>query len=240
MAGWSRSSRCISAVHRAWAQRACRTRGGPGRRPGARGGRPDRVPDGDPGAVGSLHRGADPGDVVSHRPSRWDGRPAGGSAALAIRGTWDDDLASLSTNLRQQIHRRERNLARSHRVRFRLHQLRWGWASRRLQSRRAFHYEFASVALDAGRSGCGRWSSTIVPLRSDTGSAPPASTRATSPRATSAWSERRSGWCCSPPASGSPPGRRLGVPLRPRQRGVQVPAGRGRTIEGGCPRSQEG
>ena len=90
-----------------------------------------------------------------------------GGPALEIRGTLDDYLASLSTNLRQQIRRRERNLARSDRVRFRLttspdslqrnldvlfrlHQLRWGSASRKLQSRRAFHYEFASVALERG------------------------------------------------------------------------------------------
>jgi hypothetical protein len=196
MAGWSRSSRCTPAVHWAWAQRACRTRGGPGRRPGARGGRPDRVPDGDPGAVGSLHR--------------------------------------------QQIHRRERNLARSHRVRFRLHQPRSGSASRKLQSRRAFHYEFASVALERGSLGPRPLELDDRPVAVWYGIRSVGVDTCYQSARTSAWSERRSGWCCSPTASGSPPGRRLGVPLRPRRRGVPVPAGRGRTIEGGSPRSQEG
>jgi len=212
----------------------------PGRRPGRARRTADRVPDGDPGAVGSLHRGADPGDVVSHRPSRRDGRPAGGSPALELRGTWDDDLASLSTNLRQQIHRRERNLARSHRVRFRLHQPRWGSASRKLQSRRAFHYEFASVALERGSLGLRPLELDDRPVAVWYGIRSVGVDTCYQSARTSAWSERRSGWRCSPTASGSPPGRRLGVPLRPRRRGVQVPAGRGRTIEGGSPRSQEG
>jgi CelD/BcsL family acetyltransferase involved in cellulose biosynthesis len=90
-----------------------------------------------------------------------------GSPSLDVRGTWDDYLASLSANLRQQIRRRGRNLARAHAVRFRLttspdvlqhdldvlfrlHRLRWGAASGKLHSRRAFHREFASVALERG------------------------------------------------------------------------------------------
>jgi CelD/BcsL family acetyltransferase involved in cellulose biosynthesis len=90
-----------------------------------------------------------------------------GSPSLDVRGTWEDYLSSLSANLRQQIRRRDRNLARSHAVRFRLttspdslqddldvlfrlHRLRWGSASRKLQSRRGFHREFASVALERG------------------------------------------------------------------------------------------
>lgn len=90
-----------------------------------------------------------------------------GSPSLDLRGTWEEYLSSLSKNLRQQIRRRERNLARSHAVRFRLttspdslqpdldvlfrlHRLRWGSASGKLQSRRDFHREFASVALERG------------------------------------------------------------------------------------------
>jgi CelD/BcsL family acetyltransferase involved in cellulose biosynthesis len=90
-----------------------------------------------------------------------------GSPTLALGGTWDDYLASLSRNMRQQIRRRERNLARGHEVRFRLadthhaldrdldvlfrlHRRQWGSESRKLQSRRAFHQEFARLALDRG------------------------------------------------------------------------------------------
>jgi CelD/BcsL family acetyltransferase involved in cellulose biosynthesis len=90
-----------------------------------------------------------------------------GSPTLDVRGTWEDYLAALSANLRQQIRRRERNLARSHAVRFRLttspdslqqdldvlfrlHRLRWGSASEKLQSRRGFHREFARLALERG------------------------------------------------------------------------------------------
>jgi CelD/BcsL family acetyltransferase involved in cellulose biosynthesis len=88
-----------------------------------------------------------------------------GSPALAVRGTWEGYLGSLSANMRQQIRRRERNLGRNHDVRFRLaetpealdrdldvlfalHRRQWGSASRKLQSRRGFHDEFARLALD--------------------------------------------------------------------------------------------
>jgi CelD/BcsL family acetyltransferase involved in cellulose biosynthesis len=90
-----------------------------------------------------------------------------GSPSLEIRGTWEDYLSSLSANLRQQIRRRERNLARSHAVRFRLteshdslrddldvlfrlHERRWGAESRKFQSRRAFHQDFAEQAFERG------------------------------------------------------------------------------------------
>ncbi len=90
-----------------------------------------------------------------------------GNPSLDIRGTWEEYLSSLSKNLRQQIRRRERSLARSHAVRFRLttapdslqddldvlfrlHRLRWGSASGKLQSRRSFHRGFARVALERG------------------------------------------------------------------------------------------
>ena len=155
-----------SAVHRAWAQRPRRTRG--------RGRRPARAADGLTAYLTATRARWDLfiGEQIP-ATSSLTGRLGGtvvrreGGPTLEIRGTLDDYLASLSTNLRQQIRRRERNLARSDRVRFRLttspdslqrdldvlfrlHQLRWGSASRKLQSRRAFHYEFASVALERG------------------------------------------------------------------------------------------
>lgn len=92
------------------------------------------------------------------------------SPVLPIDGmSWDDFLASKSSNFRQQARRRERKLAKEHDLRFRLsddpdrldadldvlfalHEERWTTAgSGALEERRAaFHRDFARVALDRG------------------------------------------------------------------------------------------
>jgi CelD/BcsL family acetyltransferase involved in cellulose biosynthesis len=92
------------------------------------------------------------------------------SPALRIDGmSWDDFLASKSSNFRQQARRRERKLAKEHELHFRLsddpdrlnedldvlfglHGERWGeHGSGALGERRAaFHREFAPVALERG------------------------------------------------------------------------------------------
>ena len=83
--------------------------------------------------------------------------------------SWDDFLASKSSNFRQQARRRERKLAEQHELRFRLaddparldadlevlfalHEERWTEAgSGALRERRAaFHRDFARVALERG------------------------------------------------------------------------------------------
>jgi peptidoglycan/xylan/chitin deacetylase (PgdA/CDA1 family)/CelD/BcsL family acetyltransferase involved in cellulose biosynthesis len=91
-----------------------------------------------------------------------------GSPVLrAPAGGWDGFLAGRSANFRQQLGRRERNLARRHRVRFHLvqdgnelpaamdklfalHGLRWQQGSSAFQPRADFHREFAAVALERG------------------------------------------------------------------------------------------
>jgi CelD/BcsL family acetyltransferase involved in cellulose biosynthesis len=89
------------------------------------------------------------------------------SPVLRIDGRgWDDVLASWSSNLREQVRRRERRLIRGHDVRFRLaddrgrlqadfgvfvalHLARWGEASA-FKVWEAFHREFAERALERG------------------------------------------------------------------------------------------
>jgi CelD/BcsL family acetyltransferase involved in cellulose biosynthesis len=89
------------------------------------------------------------------------------SPVLQIEGRgWDDLLASWSSNLREQVRRRERRLIREHDVRFRLaddpgrleadfgvfvalHSARWGAASA-FKGWEPFHREFAKRALDRG------------------------------------------------------------------------------------------
>ena len=87
-----------------------------------------------------------------------------------VWAAWDDYLASRSANFRQQLRRRERRLARSRAVRFRLtvdqtelhrdlttlfslHTARWGTraSSALAPSRQPFHREFAARALARGR-----------------------------------------------------------------------------------------
>ena len=91
------------------------------------------------------------------------------SPVLPFEGmSWDDFLASKSSNFRQQARRRERKLAEEHELRFRLsddperldadievlfrlHAERWGEGSDALRERRAaFHREFARLALERG------------------------------------------------------------------------------------------
>jgi CelD/BcsL family acetyltransferase involved in cellulose biosynthesis len=91
------------------------------------------------------------------------------SPLLPLAGrSFDDWLASRSSNFRSQARRMERRLARDHRLEFRftasageldgdfdellrLHDLRWGEESRAFTGRReAFHREFARLALGRG------------------------------------------------------------------------------------------
>jgi CelD/BcsL family acetyltransferase involved in cellulose biosynthesis len=82
-------------------------------------------------------------------------------------GSWDDFLAARTANLRQQVRRRERQLARDHELRyrlasnpdrlqqdldilFRLHRARWGVRKSSFSAREAFHREFSARALERG------------------------------------------------------------------------------------------
>jgi CelD/BcsL family acetyltransferase involved in cellulose biosynthesis len=90
------------------------------------------------------------------------------SPTLAIDGrSWDEFLASKSKNFRDQVRRRERKLAKSHELSFRLsdagrldedmstllrlHAARWEDASAAFEPElEAFHRDFAAVALERG------------------------------------------------------------------------------------------
>jgi CelD/BcsL family acetyltransferase involved in cellulose biosynthesis len=92
------------------------------------------------------------------------------SPVLPIEGrSWEEFVASKSSNFRQQVRRRERRLASEHELRFRLtddpsrldadldvlfrlHRRRWGGdGSEALSARRAaFHRDFARLALERG------------------------------------------------------------------------------------------
>jgi len=90
------------------------------------------------------------------------------SPTLAIGGkSWDEFLASKSKNFRDQVRRRERKLAKSHELSFRLsdaerlpedmstllrlHAARWEDASAAFAAElEAFHREFAAIALERG------------------------------------------------------------------------------------------
>ena len=90
-----------------------------------------------------------------------------GSPVLRIEGArWEDLLAGWSRNLREQVRRRERRLAREHELRFRLvddgaalesafdalftfHSARWR-RSAFARDQQAFHREFARRALERG------------------------------------------------------------------------------------------
>jgi peptidoglycan/xylan/chitin deacetylase (PgdA/CDA1 family)/CelD/BcsL family acetyltransferase involved in cellulose biosynthesis len=101
-------------------------------------------------------------DLLGARVIRREGSPV----LAAPDGGWPAYLAGRSANFRQQLGRRERNLARRHQVDLRLvqdpgalpaamdtlfalHRLRWGDDSGFLP-RAAFHREFAAVALERG------------------------------------------------------------------------------------------
>jgi CelD/BcsL family acetyltransferase involved in cellulose biosynthesis len=88
------------------------------------------------------------------------------SPTLSLAGGWDAYLAGRSANFRQQVRGRERRLARSHKLRFRLaadparlqedidllfslHAARWGERSAFVRWA-AFHRVFAAVALERG------------------------------------------------------------------------------------------
>ena len=91
-----------------------------------------------------------------------------GSPVLRFEsGGWEEFLSSRSANFRQQVRRRERNLARHHdvvyrladdparldddlAVLFRLHAARWGCAHAFSGRERAFHQDFARLALERG------------------------------------------------------------------------------------------
>ena len=92
---------------------------------------------------------------------------AEGSPVLHLDGTWDDYLSRKSRNLREQVRRRERKLAREHDVRFRLadgssplerdlaelfrlHELRWGAGGTHFARHADFHREFARLASERG------------------------------------------------------------------------------------------
>jgi peptidoglycan/xylan/chitin deacetylase (PgdA/CDA1 family)/CelD/BcsL family acetyltransferase involved in cellulose biosynthesis len=101
-------------------------------------------------------------DLLGARVIRREGSPV----LAAPDGGWPAYLAGRSANFRQQLGRRERNLARRHQVDLRLvqdpgalpaamdtlfalHRLRWGEESGFLP-RQAFHREFAALALERG------------------------------------------------------------------------------------------
>ena len=92
-----------------------------------------------------------------------------GSPVLLTRGTgWEEYLSSRSANLRQQIRRRERNLARDHELRYRLaddprrlredldtlfalHRARWDERESTFAAAwESFHREFAACAFERG------------------------------------------------------------------------------------------
>lgn len=109
------------------------------------------------------------------RAEGWSARLGGthvrteASPVLRLDGrSWEDLLRARSANFRQQVRRRERNLVRGHRLRFRLvedgrrleddldrlftlHDQRWSGRSSAFSApRRAFHLSFARLALERG------------------------------------------------------------------------------------------
>jgi CelD/BcsL family acetyltransferase involved in cellulose biosynthesis len=114
--------------------------------------------------VGELLPGDEPwANLLGGRVLRREGSPL-----LRASGSWEEYLASRSANLRQQLRRRERSLAREHELRYRLaddpallqgdldtllslHAARWdGHESRFAGVDQAFHRELAKLALDRG------------------------------------------------------------------------------------------
>jgi peptidoglycan/xylan/chitin deacetylase (PgdA/CDA1 family)/CelD/BcsL family acetyltransferase involved in cellulose biosynthesis len=94
-------------------------------------------------------------------------RREGSPVLAAPAGGWPEYLAGRSANFRQQLGRKERNLARRHRVElrlvteperlpealdrlFELHALRWGGAGSAFLPRAGFHRDFAAAALERG------------------------------------------------------------------------------------------
>ena len=89
------------------------------------------------------------------------------SPTISLASGWEGYLAARSSNLRQQIRRRERRLRRDHALRFRLagdaaslqndldvlfslHRARWGKGGSAFLPWERFHRDFATVALERG------------------------------------------------------------------------------------------
>jgi peptidoglycan/xylan/chitin deacetylase (PgdA/CDA1 family)/CelD/BcsL family acetyltransferase involved in cellulose biosynthesis len=124
-------------------------------------------------ALGSLGWDLFVGEQLPAR-ALWSGalgagviRREGSPLLAAPDGGWPAYLAGRSANFRQQLGRKERNLARRHRVELRLvteperlpeamdrllelHALRWGGAGSAFLPRAAFHRDFAAAALERG------------------------------------------------------------------------------------------
>ena len=123
------------------------------------------LPDWDVMLAESLPGGRDWAHALGGIETRRESSPS-----MALGGlSWDGYLASRSANFRQQVRRRERNLARDHELTFRLaedpdrlgadmdtlfrlHSERWaGEGQGALHGKRAaFHREFAALALERG------------------------------------------------------------------------------------------
>ena len=124
-------------------------------------------------ALGSLGWDLFVGEQLPAR-ALWSGaleagviRREGSPVLAAPAGGWPEYLAGRSANFRQQLGRKERNLARRHRVElrlvteperlpeamdrlFELHALRWGGDGSAFLPRAPFHRDFAAVALGRG------------------------------------------------------------------------------------------
>ncbi len=88
------------------------------------------------------------------------------SPTSSLEGGWDGYLSRRSANFRQQVRRRERNLMRRYKLRYRLaneetlhtdlgllfslHNARWSASRSAFERWQAFHRDFASVALERG------------------------------------------------------------------------------------------
>jgi len=139
------------------------------------------------------------------------------SPTMSLTGlTWDGYLASRSSNFRQQVRRRERNLARGHDLSFRLADdpdrlhadldtlfactARAGTATARERSTargRRFTASSRRSPSNVAGCGCGSSSSTAGRRRRGTASASPGSSPSTRAGATRRSSASRSGSCCS-------------------------------------------
>jgi CelD/BcsL family acetyltransferase involved in cellulose biosynthesis len=101
------------------------------------------------------------GEALRQRPLRVEASPT-----ISLAGGWNAYLERRSSNLRQQIRRRERQLRRRHEVRFRLastrtlqddltsmfalHRARWGAGGSAFLRFEAFHRELAPLADERG------------------------------------------------------------------------------------------
>ena len=151
-------------------------------------------------------------------PQGWTGRRLleESSPVLELEGSWDDFLASRSSNFRQQVRRRERNLARDHELRYRLtedtetleedfmtlgrlHRARWGRTSATTSPAPTSPSTSTSPPSrsSAAGCGCGRWSWMDGPWRAGTGCASGGSSGTTRPAATPSSTPRTWASCFS-------------------------------------------